>query len=165
MNPLWQLVKGNGAHSILVETCLYSAMHQCCANKHFFFPVAPLHVYLYYLKSCLWGRVHMLSSKSIFFGIVGLCVVLAASTQFWFYSRVESFCPDINLHLAPMVAGGCLASSFVRRSFFRRKFNRYKKLAQVLSGVSMAPALFRRSFCLAGRCAVSRKQAECTLPP
>ena len=55
----------------------------------------------------------MLSSKSIFFGIVGLCVVLAAANQFWFYSRVESFCPDINLHLAPMVAGGCLTSSFV----------------------------------------------------
>ena len=55
----------------------------------------------------------MLRSKSIFFGIVGLCVVLAAATQFWFYSRVESFCPTTNLHLAPMVAGGCLTSSFV----------------------------------------------------
>jgi hypothetical protein len=55
----------------------------------------------------------MLNSKSIFFGIVGLCVVLAAANQFWFYSRVESFCPDINLHLAPLVAGGCLTSSFV----------------------------------------------------
>lgn len=55
----------------------------------------------------------MLSSKSIFFGLVGLCVVLASATQFWFYSRVESFCPDINLHTAPMVAGACLISSFV----------------------------------------------------
>lgn len=55
----------------------------------------------------------MLSSKSFFFGLIGLCVVLAAATQFWFYSRVESFCPGINLHTAPMVAGACLTSSFV----------------------------------------------------
>lgn len=78
------------------------------------FVAVQLPAYLYYLKKCCGAQYTDMSRyQTIFFGLVALCVVLAAATQFWFYSRLESFCPGINLHLAPMVSGGCLVSSFV----------------------------------------------------
>ena len=138
---------------VCVYTCIYirymqPCMLACIHNRSDSVP---------YLRARTHTNTHRLRGRTM--------AVLPSSKP-----SLKQFWKTSSLYIAgpiafEMLLAACLASSFVRRSFFRRKFNRYKKLAQVLSGVSKAPALFRRSFCLAARCAVSRKQAECTLPP
>lgn len=55
----------------------------------------------------------MTTLMSLFFSVVGMCIAAAASLQFLLYSKADTLCAEQLLGFAPLVAGGCLAVSFL----------------------------------------------------
>lgn len=57
----------------------------------------------------------MLSSKSVFFSIIGVSMAVAAALQFVVVFEINDNCDsaEINLTTAPLVAGGTIAGSFL----------------------------------------------------
>jgi hypothetical protein len=62
------------------------------------------------------------SMHSVFFFIISLCVVFAASVQVWLYQQLQSSCSKVSA--APLVAAGCLFGSFITICFWRVSVNK-----------------------------------------
>lgn len=55
----------------------------------------------------------MVDQKTIFFGVIGLMMAVAASAQFFLFVEFGDQCAAADITTAPGTAGACLAGSFV----------------------------------------------------
>lgn len=94
----------------------------------------------------------MTIARNFFFGFVSLAMAVAASLQFYLVYELDDKCPEspISLAFTPLLAGGCLAGSFVANAIWlytkMKQWDTYKRAAlivwtlSVLVGITAAGA-------------------------